>query len=166
MKDIYSGEQLIILGVNSFKKLGVDYIPLELVLNSTANVQSVFVIGRNNPYYQYNSGEDTLTLQLDFHAKQDDLNDVKEKCNWLRSLRYSGQNTESEKIKLIMGDVFEREVWVVKSCNIKYSHFMRDKNLRPKQAYVELSLGLDGLSSGTNERNYIPKAIYKDDISR
>jgi hypothetical protein len=165
MKDIYTGEQLFIIAINSLAKLGVQYIPLELVLTSTPNVQTVFVVGRNNPFYQYNSGEDSLMLSLDFHAQEQDFSDVKAKCDWLRSLRYNSKTGGSEKIKLVYGNLFLKEVWVIKNCVIKYSHFHREKALLPKQAFVELSLGLDGISTGTFDASYEPQPIYREDIS-
>jgi hypothetical protein len=162
MKEYYKGEQLYLIGVSSLKRLGVRFIPFNARLSSIPNANDVFVVGRNNPDTQISSGQDTLSLTLDFIAEERQMTDVRDKCNWLRSLRYTkGPNEPQERIKVVWGTLFNREVWVVKNVVINYEHFMRNYNGLPKRAEVELLLGLDGIGTTGTKRS---ANIYQNDI--
>lgn len=162
MKEIYNGEQIYIIGVNSLKRFGVRFIPDEIELSSVPQVNDVYIVGGNNPITQISSGMDTIVLKLDFIAENRFMEDVRDKANWLRSLRYTpGNNLPQERIRIAWGALFNREVWVVKNCKIKYSHFMRNFGGLPKRAEVELLLGLDGIGTTGNKRS---KNIYQSDI--
>lgn len=162
MKEIYNGEQIYIIGVNSLKRFGIRFIPDNVELNSIPQVNDVYIVGGNNPKTQISSGMDTITLKLDFIAENRFMEDVREKANWLRSLRYTpGANLPQERIRIAWGALFNREVWVVKNCKITYSHFMRNFGALPKRAEVELLLGFDGIGTTGNKRS---RNVYQGDI--
>jgi len=169
-KEFYKGGPLYLWEINSLERLEVQYCPLELALNSAPQIQTVFVVGRNNPYYFYTAGEDTLTLQLDFHAESANFSDVKDRCNWLRSKRYNnGMQDPPGKFKLVFGKLFDNEIWVMKSCNVRYSQFknytqastnvdggitaIKTNDYYPSQAYVDIVLGLEGIGTPSNYKN-------------
>jgi hypothetical protein len=162
MKELYKGEQIYIIGITSLKRLGIRFMPAGVKLSSLPNTNDVFVVGRNNPDTQIPSGQDTLYFTLDFIAEEASMDDVRDKCNWLRSLRYTkGPNEPQERVKIVWGSLFNKEVWVVKNVVINYDHFMRNFNGLPKRAEVEILLGFDGIGTTGNNRS---RNVYQDDI--
>ncbi len=174
MAEFYTGGPLYLWEVDSLERLQIQYCPLEIAISRAPNIQTVQVIGRNNPYYFYTAGEDILTLQLDFHAQQNNFKDVKDRCNWLRSKTYNeGMAKPPGKFKLVFGKLFGNETWIIKGAVIKYSQFKNytipqadgnyglNTDYYPSQAYVDLILGLEGVGS-TNK--YKPKGINRSDI--
>ena len=144
--------KLYFILVSTLERREIQFVPPELGISRNANIQNVTIVGRNNPFYQYTSGETLLTLQLDFHAKQDDRKDVIESCRWFESILYNDNfDVPPEKVKLVFGDLFRDEVWTVKSCSYKLKNFDKVYGYLPTQAYVDLTLALDPSSNLTKE---------------
>lgn len=162
MKEYYNGEQMYLIGTKSLKRLGIRFIPNEIELSSIPQINDVYVVGSNNPKTFINSGMDTITLNLDFIAETRFMEDVRNKANWLRSLRYTPKDNEpQERIRVVWGALFNQETWVVKNVVIKYSHFMRNYGGLPKRAEVQVLLGLDGIGTQGTRTS---KNVYRDDI--
>ncbi len=123
-KEFFSNEPLYFWETNSLERLAMQYCPLELGINSAPNMQTVQVVGRNNAFYFYTSGEETMNMQLDYCAEKSDFSDVKAKVNWLRSWRYNeGMAKPPGRFKLVFGKMFGNEIWAIKAIQIRYSHF-------------------------------------------
>ena len=80
-----------------------------------------------------------LPLRLDFHSDTDTVDDVKAKCNWLERLTQPSKQGRKN-VKVIFGDLFEDEKWVVSSVNIEYSLFDMPSGFLPRQAYATIQL--------------------------
>ena len=138
------GRLYFVLVSDPEKRLNIQFVPPELNFQRSASIQAVQIVGRNNPLYQYTAGEKILSLQLDFFAQEEDRQDVLRKCQWLEALAYNdGYEKPPERIKLVWGDLFKDELWIVKSVNYKVSLFNKEKGFLPQQAIVDISLGLD-----------------------
>lgn len=130
---------LYFIALDTLEQLKIQFIPDELSISNRSNISDVVIIGQNTPEYHYISGgASKISFGVDFYG-----DDVKRKVNWLRSLQlYDGDIRTPQKVKLIWGDLFKENEWVVLSVNAKYSLFS-GKDLQPTRASVELILGLD-----------------------
>lgn len=136
--------KLYFVATKSLERLEIQFVPNELGMTRNSDTQSVQVVGRNNPFYHYTAGETLLNLELDFHAEREDRQDVIEKCRWLEGLAYNDDYPNPpEVVKLVFGQLFKDEIWVVKSVNYKLTQFDRLYGFFPKQAKVTVSLALD-----------------------
>lgn len=132
------------VAIRSLEKLEIQYFPEELAFTRKSDTQAVQVVGRNNPFYHYTAGETLLSLELDFHAEREDRRDVLEKCKWLEALAYNNDYPDPpEQVKLVFGEVFKDEVWVVKDVSYSLTNFDKLYGLMPKQAKATVSLALD-----------------------
>lgn len=140
------------------ERLPIQYMPTELAFSRTPKYAEIEIIGRNTPQYHYTSGVTQLTLQLDFHAEQENRDDVIKKCRWLEHLAYNdGYNKKPKNVVLIWGDLFINHVnynlWIVKNVSYKLSQFqsgyldannsIQQLSYLPNQAYVSLTLEVD-----------------------
>lgn len=136
--------RLYFIALQSRERLDIQYVPDDLTIDRSPSIADVAVIGRNNPVHHYSSGKTSLKLQLDFYAEEEDRQDVIRKCRWLESLGYSdGLSRPPEQIKLVFGDLFRDEIWIVKKVSYKLSNFNKEYGFLPQQAYVDVSLALD-----------------------
>lgn len=136
--------RLYIIALGSLERLEMQFVPLKLSLNRSADIEELKVVGRNNPIHHYTSGSDRLNFELDFYSIAENRDDVITKVNWLQSLAYNdGYALPPERVKVVFGDVFRDEVWVVKSVQADLSLFNKNHAYLPQQAYVKLQLMLD-----------------------
>lgn len=133
-----------------YEKLEFQFVPAEVKLNSKANNAKIEVVGRNNPRHHYTGGDDSFSLKLEFYSDVEERDDVIKKVRWLQSLRYNdGYAGPKRNIKVVMGDMFQREIWIVDSVNIDMTNFDSQKGFRPRQASVDLNMSLDPRSNLT-----------------
>lgn len=120
-------------------------MPKTLNRTRTANQSDILVVGRNNPFVHYATGNTTISLELDFHAEDTNREDVIGKCLWLESFMYNNNyENPPERLKLTWGTMFRaQEVWLMKACRIDYSQFDSVHNWLPRQASVHIELQLD-----------------------
>ena len=136
--------RLYFIALETLDRLDIQFVPPEIKINRNPNIASVQVVGRNNPIYHYISGDTNMNLQLDFHAAQEDRTDVLKKCKWLEHLAYNdGYDQEPQRVKLVFGDVFKDEIWIVKKVSYSLSQFNKPNGFMPQQAIVDVELGLD-----------------------
>jgi len=139
-----TAKQCYLVGLRTLEKLEIQFVPKTFDINRSANISKIQTIGRNTPFHHYTSGSTELKFQLDFCCEQENRQDVIEKCKWLESLMCNdGYNNPPERIKVIFGDLFRDEAWVVTGCSYKLSNFDQVYGFLPKQAYVDLTLSLD-----------------------
>lgn len=126
------------------KKVEVHFVIPEIAITRQANVQGIAIVGRNNPFYQYTSGETTMPWTLDFYAQDSDRKDVLRVCRFLESLAANnGYKNPPQRVRIIFGDVFRDEMWVIKKVTYRLSNFDKQHGFMPKQGYVDLDLALD-----------------------
>jgi hypothetical protein len=135
--------QMYFIALTSREKLEIQYIPSNLGIERNSKMNEVAIVGRNTPQYQYLGGETLLKMRLDFHAVEEDRSDVIRKCRWLESLTYNdGYDKAPEKIQLVWGSLYRKQIWVIKSVNYDLSLFDAGYGYLPRQAYVDITLGL------------------------
>lgn len=142
-----TNKQLFIVDLSSpDETMEIQFVPQELRMSGTTNHARMDVVGRNNPLYQYINGEDSIFLELDFYADDENKEDVVERVRWLQSLRYNdGFDRRKKNVLLVWGDLFSNSnlVWIVTLVNVEYSGFHSEFNYRPVFAKVFVTLVLD-----------------------
>lgn len=140
--------RLYFIALGSLDRLDIQFVPDQLTINRNPNIANIQVIGRNNPIYHFISGDTVLNFELDFHAMEENRQDVIRKCRWMEHLAYNnGFQQEPEKVKLVFGDVFRDEVWTVTRVSYSLSNFNKQKGFLPQQAYVQVQLSLDPVNN-------------------
>lgn len=135
---------LFLISLDDFSRLEVQFVPLDISMGRTATLPEMAVVGRNHPDYQYTGGKDALSLDLDFHASEENKEDVITKVQWLTSLAASdGYDGPAPNVKLVWGSLFTNEVWLVQSVQTNLSLFDQANGYLPRQAYVKLNLVRD-----------------------
>lgn len=138
------GKLYFVLVSRPSQRLQIQFVPAELSIQRNSSTQAVQIVGRNNPLYQYTAGEKLLSLQLDFYSDEENRQDVIRNCEWLEALTYNdGYARPPERVMLVWGDLFQSQLWTVKSVQYKLSNFDKVYGMLPKQAYVDISLALD-----------------------
>ena len=134
-------KKLYFLALTTGERLEIQFVPPELNYSRTANYASIQVIGRNIPRYQFVNGECNLSLELDFYADEENRVSVIRKCRWMEALTYNnGYRDDVQKVSLVFGDLFRKEVWLVKDVNYRLSNFNKVKGFMPQQANVQVTL--------------------------
>jgi hypothetical protein len=125
----------------SLKALQIQTVPLELSIDPIAKWATIPSIGRNNPFYHYTGGEDSLRFTLDWYSERESRDDVINKCRWVESLsRSNAYDAEPSRVVLIFGDLFQFDTWIVESAPYRLSLFDKERGMLPRQAYQELTL--------------------------
>lgn len=141
--------QLYFVALKSLDRLHIQFVP-DLDITRKTDISDIKIVGRNIPQYQYLGGETTLDLKLDFHSMDEDRMDVINKCRWLEHLAHNdGYKKPPEQVKLIFGELFKEQIWIVKDVKYKLSGFNRSKGFLPQQAYADVTLALDLSSNPT-----------------
>lgn len=90
---------------------------------SWATVKSM---GRNNPFYMYTGGEDTVSFEISWYSMQDDRQDVINKCRLLESWTAADGYNFSPPIILIQfggSDLFILDRFILQSAPYQLSNF-------------------------------------------
>ena len=133
-------------------------IPRNLLVEPEANWNPINSMARNNPFYHYTGGEDTLTLTLDWYA--DKLIGGKEDtqrigpimyAKWLEAkCRNDGLEEPPHRLKFLWGesannttlfkDMFSESTWIVAEAPYTMSMFHKEHGLRPTQIIQQVIL--------------------------
>lgn len=133
-----------------YQRLEMQFIPVGMKIVSSATNAKIEVVGRNNPLHHYTGGDDKLTFKLEFYSDVLDRDDVIKRCRWLQSLRYNdGNNGPKRNVKVVMGDMFKKEIWIVDTVTLDMANFDADKGFRPRIASVDMALSLDPVKNLT-----------------
>lgn len=132
-----------------FERLEFQFIPQKAISWSRSlQTETIYVAGRNLPKFQQGGGEETISFSLDFFADETERKQVIQKVEWLRARTYhEGLNSRSQgkqidRLKLVIGDMFKDEVWIITSLSAETDLFDRHDNYLPKRAAVNLTLSL------------------------
>jgi len=126
------------------ERLEIQFMPNEINGSRSADLKELKVVGRNNPFLHYTGGKENLNLPLEFYSDIESHDDVKRKIDWLRSLTINdGKIGSYRRVKIVFGDLFRWELWVVKAVNYKYTHFDGESGFLPLRAVANLVLQID-----------------------
>lgn len=118
--------------------------PSEIQDNKAVEWEAVGIMGFSDPRFQFNnSGERTINFTLKLYSRENRLY-VRDTCNWLRSLEYpdymgAGDRMPPPRVRLIFGQLYEKEDWIVRAVNIRYLTF-DPEYLVPIEADADLVL--------------------------
>lgn len=123
------------------ESLRIQVVPLEISVEPDAKWAVIPSIGRNNPFYQYTGGEDTISFTLDWYSISNLKDDVIEKCRWVQSLsRANAYDEPPSRVLLVYGKLFRFSTWIVESAPYRLSLFNKQMGMLPQQAYQDLVL--------------------------
>ncbi len=125
------------------ERVKIQFFPNELPFERMPKVNDIDIIGRNNPLNHYTGGATSFNLTLDFYGESDDLKDVMQRINMVLSWTYNEKGKGIPTIKVIWGDLFKDEVWVIKKCSYRLLQFDKRNAAMPRQAYMDLTFSLD-----------------------
>lgn len=126
------------------QKLEFQFVPNEATWNRQAKIGEIEIVGRNNPQQQWTGGSDSFAFTLDFYCEDASRKDVTAKCEFLQSLTYANGNTAPPPlVKIVWGEWFRNEKWVLRSCNTVYSTFYKGNGYLPHTAKCDLSFTLN-----------------------
>lgn len=127
-----------------FERLEIQFVPNEISTPREANLTEIMVVARNNPKYHYINGKDTLRMQVEFYSDERGRTDVIRKVQWLKSLTMNnGFQGGLRNVKIVFGELFPNEVWLLKSVRPTLSHFDGEAGFLPLRARVDLEFVLD-----------------------
>lgn len=144
-------ELFIVEAQPPFSSRAFQFVPEVIENPRSAKLQEVVIIGRNDALLHYINGQESLRLELEFLATSEKKDDVKKTIDWFKSLTMNdGYSGKIRNVKLIMGNVFTNEVWLVEAVEPKMSHFSQKDAWMPLRATIGLNLKLD-----PNKNRYI-----------
>lgn len=112
-----------------YKEMRIPFIPRELQFSPESNFVGISSFGRNNPFYQYTGGEDTLTFEIDWLSDEASREDVITKCRWIEALtKGDGYEDVPHRIILMWGaenKLFKDDKWIVTAAPYKVFDFSR-----------------------------------------
>lgn len=141
-RDVESQEPVLqITELDNLETLKIQTIPMSLSVEPKADWAIIPVLGRNNPFYHYVGGEDTLSIVLDWYSVAEDRQDVAQKCRLLESWsRSDGWVVKPPRVKVTWGKLFETSAWIITAAPYEFSRFDKGFELFPLQAYQRLEL--------------------------
>lgn len=138
------GQLYIVEMKQPFSTLQIQFVPGEIKNPRQGKFQDITVVGNNDEIQHYISARENLSLTLDFLAAHDNVKEVYEKINWLKSLIANDSYAGSfRSVKLVMGDLFKNQVWNIRSVNPVMSHFSAGNNWLPLRATIQIDFALD-----------------------
>ena len=136
------GKLLLINANNPSDTLEIQFVPNELNITRGGKVESVEIIGRNLPFYQFVNGERKIELELLFHTDRRDGQDVLTKVNWIESMTFNETFEEGTPSLFVQfGAVLSDSRWIIETpIKVKLMDFDAEKNFAPRRAQVNLTL--------------------------
>jgi len=142
-KDLLKDLFLIALDLPNVENLPLQYTPMEIAYSRTANIADINIVGRNDNLHHYVSGSTSLDFSVDFYSVEEGRTDVKKKIKWLESMTYAEGESPPSRLKIVFGDLFKDEIWILRSVNANYSLFQPADNFMPVACVVALSFVRD-----------------------
>ncbi len=138
-------KELYILALDSpeVEALQIQYNPSELNYSRDSKIQDIAIVGRNDDLHQYTGGSTSLSFDLSFFSQETTRQDVKAKIKWLESQMYSEGDRAPSRLKLVFGQMFRDEIWILRSMSVKYSVFEPASGWLPLYATASLTLVRD-----------------------
>jgi len=132
---------IFLVNLETLEQVSIMFVPNELEWESVSNWAVIPTIGRNNPFYHYTSGEDTLSFELDWYANDESRVQAINACTKIKSwARNNGFSRRPPRIQLIWGNLFQNHVFIIQESGYRLSNFQRPKGMMPAQAYQTIVL--------------------------
>jgi len=142
------GSLYIIELAEPYERMEIQFVPETISVPRNANLKSVSIVGRNNDILQYTGGGENLQVTFDFLSDDEHREEVVKKVAWLKSLTMKDGNSGIYRnVMLIMGDLFQNEIWAVSSVEPSFSHFDDEHNWLPLRASVVVKMIRDPLGN-------------------
>jgi hypothetical protein len=134
---------LVAIDTPDLQRLQIQFVPMVINYKRSSKIQDIAIVGRNDDLRQWTGGNTTLDFVLDFYATSDLGNDAVQKARWLESMTYSDDQKPPSRIKIVFGDLFGDQIWVLADVTIDYTVFQPANNWLPRYAKANLSFKLD-----------------------
>lgn len=123
------------------ESLRLHFIPNEIAWETKSDIKAIPSIARNNPFYHMTGGEDKITLELDWHAYDEERVSAINAANALKSWsKNDGYRRGLPRIKIICGSLFKNHIWIIQAAPYTMSLFQPNKGMLPAQVYQKLTL--------------------------
>jgi len=136
---------LVDLSTPDWERLEFQYNPGEITDDTGLQAKDVVIVGGSHPkMIPAAGGERAINFQLYFHwtSVLQEQKEVKERCQWLQSLRYpiaSEKGNFFPPVQFVYGDLYDLTVRVMK-VRVKYPGRFDATTLLPWRAFVDITL--------------------------
>ena len=141
------GIQGHIIDLITLERLAFHYTPTPIRDSREPQYSEATVIGHSHTRPQFvNGGPRTVSFTLQWYWRTDRVDEVKAKCDWLRSLTYPERGSSGalqgapHPVSLALGDLFRAEQWLVKTVRTQYGDIFDASSYLPKMATTEIDL--------------------------
>lgn len=145
------------LHTSPYSSLVIQNRPTEVQVSPSSSWVAVRSMGRNNPFYMYTGGEDTLSFEISWYVSDPShIEEVIAKCRILESWsKADAYNQAPPTLKISWGNsnLFGNYDWILESCPYKLTHFQNAA--RDSIGRLDLSK-----SSGMASVGVIDKQLY------
>ena len=115
------------LHTSPYSSLVIQNRPTEVQVNPTSSWVAVRSMGRNNPFYMYTGGEDTLSFEISWYVNDPShIEEVVAKCRILESWsKADAYNQAPPTLKISWGNsnLFGNYDWILESCPYRLTNF-------------------------------------------
>ena len=115
------------LHTSPYSSLVIQNRPTEVQVNPLSSWVAVRSMGRNNPFYMYTGGEDTLSFEISWYVNDPShIEEVVAKCRILESWsKADAYNQAPPTLKISWGNsnLFGNYDWILESCPYKLTNF-------------------------------------------
>ena len=132
---------LYIVAIDSpeVERLQIQYAPMEIFEGREARINNIPIVGRNEDLKQFSGGSSTLSFALTFFAVEQGFEDAKRNVQWLKSMTYKDGDRPPSRLKIVFGDLFKDELWVLNKVDVTYSVFQPASGWLPRYATADLA---------------------------
>lgn len=141
--------KIYIVDLRTQERLAIQFLPEELNINRTTNIQEIGVVARNNPRQHWIGGKKEISFTFFILADDDSKTYAKYRAKWLESLTYQDTNGKTPQVILIWGQQYRKARWVVNRISFKEKCFVPEFDYLPQWIEVSISLLQDNQN---NER--------------
>lgn len=136
--------RIFIINLQTLERREAQYIPNRLIWDRKVQEGDIVVAGRNHPVYHYITGQENLKIRFDYTPTEETRRDALEKFLWIKSLTYNdGFKRPRPRVRIVFGDIFKKEIWVVDSVEGDLSLFNKAASLLPGLVYIDVNFKLD-----------------------
>jgi len=131
---------LYIVDLITLEKQQLQAVPEDMEQSPESTWVAIHSPGRNNPFYHYTGGEDTLKFTLDFYAVGQTQQDVLLRAKWFQALgRADAYTGQPHPVKIIWGSImFQEAIWICNPGKIRWVRFNGEFSMLPSQAYMDV----------------------------
>lgn len=149
--------------------LELQHRPPEIEVKPTSNWVSVRSMGRNNPFYMYTSGDDSVTFEIVWFMDREDRKDVITKCRLLESWSKANgylQSPPTLSIKWGESDLFQNDTFILESAPYVLKNFQSGRRPTPSfkmgKSLASAESNIVSLNSDPNGADLVVPNIYRD----